>query len=86
MAVNLTQKDRKQITDRVKQLASEIDDIARTARTIDPSNGFSYAAMCGGFGAVLIGLARDLAGEDAEQMVRKAIERAYASEQEGGAA
>lgn len=86
MATNLTQRDRAQITNRVKQLVGEIEGCARTARTIDPSNGFSYAAMCGGFGAVLIGLARDLAGEDAEQMVRKAIERAYASEQEGGAA
>jgi len=84
--MQITQKDRKQITDRVKQLVSEIDGCARTARTIDPGNGFSYAAMCGGFGAVLIGLARDLAGDDAEQLVRKALERAYASEQEGGAA
>jgi hypothetical protein len=86
MATNLTQRDRAQITNRVKQLVGEIEGCARTARTIDPSEPFSYPAMYGGMQSVLTGLVRDLAGLEAEQLIRQAFERADAGEQEGGAA
>lgn len=86
MAMNLTQKDANLIAARVERVVAEIDASARTARTIDPSEPFSYPAMYGGLQSVLTAFVRDLAGAEAEKLVRQAFERADAKEQEGGAA
>lgn len=80
---------------RVEQLLVELRQCARTARSIDAAVPFSYPSMAGSMSAVLVGLVRDLAGDEAANKVHDFLttcdleggtELAKAKGRQGGAA
>jgi hypothetical protein len=71
---------------RVEQLATEIRQAGKHARTIDAKTGghISYAAMCGGLQAMLRHLVLDLAGDAAAAHIEKAFDDVFATDQGTG--
>lgn len=71
----------------VERCAQEIKQAAQFARATDPytKGRLSYPSMCGGLGAILSGLVREVCGESAAAIIESALEEAYKEAPRGDA-